>query len=352
MINIGIKNITLSLLAAIFLYSSAYAQDVKKDAMAENMLSYQRNIGGWPKAVNEIPVDYKKVLTPEQKDANLADANNNDATIDNNATHKEIIYLVKAYRQTNNPAYLQSAERGIRYLLKAQNNKGGWPQYYPDARFYRAEITYNDNAMINTMNILFDVAHGLNGFDVVDKKLVPLADAAVQKGIVCILKTQLRTSDGKLTAWCQQYDQNTLKPAMARKFELVGNSASESVGIVEFLMRVDNPSQEIKSAITSARDWLNSVRIIGYRFEKYADPSQANGKNARVVADATSTMWARYYELETDKPFFADRNSTKVYDIQQIDNERRTGYAWYGNWPQKLIEKEYPLWAKKNGMPY
>jgi PelA/Pel-15E family pectate lyase len=344
-----IRHIQLVIVAGLTCYGSVYAQDVKKDAVAENMLVYQRNVGGWPKAVNEVPVNYNKTLTDEQRESVRSGANGIDATIDNNATFKEITYLVKAYKQTNNPVYLQSAEKGIKYLLKAQNKQGGWPQYFPDTRLYRAQITFNDNAMINTLNVLFDVAHGLNNFEVVDKALIPQADAAVQKGITCIIKTQIRR-DGVPTGWCQQYDQNTLKPAMARKFELIGNSSSETVGIVSFLMRIDKPSEEVKTAVSKAMEWLNNVKIVGYKFEHVADASQANGKGARLVADATSTIWSRYYDIDTDKPFFSGRNSEKVYDVQQIENERRTGYAWYGTWPQKLIDKAYLQWAKKNGL--
>jgi len=35
--------------------------------------------------------------------------------------------------------------------------------------------------------------------------------------------------------------------------------------------------------------------------------------------------------------------------IAEIEVERRTGYAWYGTWPQKLIDKKYPAWLKSKG---
>jgi hypothetical protein len=34
---------------------------------------------------------------------------------------REIRYLVKAFKKTNNAAYLHAAEKGVRYYLKAQN---------------------------------------------------------------------------------------------------------------------------------------------------------------------------------------------------------------------------------------
>lgn len=318
-----------------------------KDSVAENMLVYQRAIGGWPKAIKEVKVDYNKPLSEDQKTAIKADSMHIDATIDNNATFREISYLVKAYRQTNNKAYLRSAEKGIRYLLKAQDANGGWPQYFPDASLYRSAITFNDNAMINTMTILNNVAQRSNGFDSVDPALVRPAETAVNKGIDCILKTQI-LAGGKLTAWNQQYDKDTLKPVMARKFELIGLATSESADIVEFLMHVKHPSPQVKKSIKEAVEWFNLVKITGYNFKHISDPNQAGGKDAIVVADPNSTIWARYYEIGTNKPFFTGRDSIKKYNLTEIENERRAGYAWYGTWPQKILTKDYSAWLKSN----
>jgi PelA/Pel-15E family pectate lyase len=324
----------------------SYGQ-VKTDPIAENMLVYQRSVGGWPKMLNEIMVDYNKSLSDAQKKSTLADANKNDATIDNEATFKEINYLTKSYKETNNKAYLQSAEKGIRYLLKAQDANGGWPQYYPDSSLYRSAITFNDNAMMHVMLVLDNVAQKKNGFDVVDPALVEPSAKAVKRGVDCILKTQIKVN-GKLTAWNQQYDKNTLKPVMARKFELVGLTPSESTEIVKFLMKIPNPSPEIKNAVKSAVEWFTAVQIKGYRFDHIKDASQPGGKDAVLVADPASTIWARYYEIGTTKPFFSGRDSKKKYNIAEIENERRAGYAWYGTWPKQLLDKDYPLWAKKN----
>ena len=140
---------------------SAFVNTVDaQDAQADNMLVYQRAIGGWPKHINEVKIDYTKPLSAADKVAIKADSLHKDATIDNNATIKEIRYLVEAYKTHGTPAYKQAAEKGVRYLLKAQNNQGGWPQFYPDSSLYRAQITYNDNAMANVLNLLMDVTNG------------------------------------------------------------------------------------------------------------------------------------------------------------------------------------------------
>jgi hypothetical protein len=115
----------LLFLAGFFPASQIYAQDIQ----ADRMLLYQRSIGGWPKHINEVKVDYTKALSEGEKASVLADKVRNDATIDNSATTKEIRYLIKAYKTTGNKEYLKSAEKGIRYLLTMQKANGGFPQF-------------------------------------------------------------------------------------------------------------------------------------------------------------------------------------------------------------------------------
>jgi PelA/Pel-15E family pectate lyase len=215
---------------------------IAQDAVADNMLMFQRSYGGWPKHFHEKAINYKQTFSDAEKAVIASEVDKNDATIDNNATTKEIWYLAKMYKQYHNAKYLVAVENGVRYLLKAQNKNGGWPQYFPDASLYRSEITYNDNAMINVLKVLQDVTLKHNDLDIVDVSLLEPSKAAIEKGIDCILKTQVKVN-GKLTVWCAQYDASSLKPAKARAFELASLSGAESVGIVEFLMEQSKPSQ-------------------------------------------------------------------------------------------------------------
>ena len=327
-------------------FGHSYAQ--QKDSIAENMLVYQRAIGGWPKAVDMIPVKYEKKLTDAARAAIQADSLHEDATFDNSATSREVIYLVKAYGLTQNRNYLNAAERGLNYILKAQYANGGWPQYYPEHNIYRGEITYNDNAMINVLNILQDVVEGVNGFNLVNPSFKPRAIESVKRGVDCILKTQVKVN-GKLTVWCAQYDEKTLQPAKARAFELISLSGSESVGITEFLMRQDNPSDAVKTAIKGAMAWFEAAKIVGYDFVFVDDPKQPKGKDRVLVKDPKSTIWARFYDIQTNVPFFTGRDSVPKKTIAEVEVERRTGYAWYGTWPAKLIDKKYPAWLKSKG---
>jgi PelA/Pel-15E family pectate lyase len=70
-----------------------------------------------------------------------------------------------------------------------------------------------------------------------------------------------------------------------------------------------------------------------------------------VVADAQAPpLWARFYEIESNQPIFADRDGVPKSTLADIGYERRNGYSWYGRWPQKLLETEYPEWKQKIGL--
>ncbi|MFA4871121.1 MAG: pectate lyase [Pedobacter sp.] len=321
-------------------------KNISSDPVAENMLAYQRSVGGWPKAVGKVVVNYDKVLSENERIAIKADSLRSDATIDNKATSKEIRYLIKAYKAKQDPRYLAAVEKGIDYLLEAQYENGGWSQYYPDHSSYRGEITYNDNAMINVLNILQDIVEGRSDFDQVSGSYKIKAEQSIQKGISCILKTQI-VVNGKLTVWCAQYDEKTMKPAKARSFELVSLSGSESVGITDFLMRIKKPSAEIKQAVNSAMAWFERSKIEGYELVSVDDPKSPTEKDKVLVAKPGSVIWARFYDIDTNEPFFCGRDGIKKKTIAEIDKERRVGYAWYGTWPAKLLDNKYPAWLKK-----
>lgn len=348
----SIRLIGLLTTALGFLYIGAQAQSdvgqksLPTDPVAENMLAYQRSIGGWPKAVGKEVVNYDKILSESDRAAVRADSLRNDATIDNKATSKEIRYLIKAYKVKRDPRYLAAVQKGIDYLLVAQYENGGWSQYYPDHSSYRGEITYNDNAMINVLNILQDIVEGKNDFDQLNSTYKAKAQLAVQKGISCILKTQV-VVNGKPTVWCAQYDEKTLKPAKARAFELISLSGMESVGITEFLMRIKKPSEEIKLAVNSAIAWFEKSKIKDYDFAWVENPQNPKEKDRVFMPKAGSVIWARFYDIDTNEPFFSGRNSVKVKTVAEIEKERRVGYAWYGTWPANLLATKYPAWLKK-----
>ena len=121
--------------------------------IGDNVLLYQQTTGGWPKNIY-MPAE----LTQQELEDVLASKDEvNESTIDNGATSTEIQYLSRLYLATHIEKYKDGALDGIRYILKAQYPNGGWPQFWPRPKGYYTHITYNDNAMVNGMELLREV---------------------------------------------------------------------------------------------------------------------------------------------------------------------------------------------------
>ncbi|MDP4819375.1 MAG: pectate lyase [Saprospiraceae bacterium] len=322
------------------------------DPVAGRMLLWQTPEGGWPKSYftpdrKEIKIDYQQPLSRELLAELEAGTIRKIPTYDNYATSKEIRYLVRAFGKTGNRTYLLAAERGIQYILDGQYpDSGGWPQFFPLREGYYSHITYNDNAIVNNLNILFDIVHGKNGFDAVRPELVAPAKAALEKGIDCILNTQIR-KDGELMVWCAQHDRFTLEPAQARSFELASYSGMESAGIVRFLMRLPDPSEKIQIAIRQALRWFESTKIMGYSYQLITTPDGA--RDRFLLPDPGAVSWGRFYDLETNLPFVCGRNGVKKATVGEIERERRIGYGWYGDWAKDLVSPRAKLSTYSEG---
>ncbi|MEO7101326.1 MAG: pectate lyase [Luteolibacter sp.] len=302
--------------------------------IAANILSYQSDLGGWPKNTDTVDAPY------------TGDRNELHPTFDNSATTDELRFIARCYNASKDETDLKAFSKGLAYILKAQYPTGGWPQYYPPSKQYHRYITFNDGAMVRLLEFLREVnrTDTYNFVPAADRKA---AGETFEKGIACILKCQIKV-DGKPTVWCAQHDEIDYSPRPARAFELASFSGSESVGIVRLLMSLDHPSPEVIAAVDGAVAWFESAKITGIRLERIPDPKSEKGTNLVVVPDPTAPpQWARFYDLKTQKPFFCDRDGIPKPTIAEIGYERRNGYAWYGNWPQDLLEKEYPAWKKR-----
>ncbi len=308
---------------------------------ADNFLLYQRASGGWPKNI-----DMSKALSDTQKAAILRQKKNSDSTIDNGATYTQLAFLARVYTAQHQERHRESFLRGLDFLLKAQHPNGGWPQFYPNPTGYHKHITFNDGAMIGVMKLLRDVAAVKPQYAFVDETRRAQAARAVEKGIECILKTQVIV-DGRRTVWCAQHDEVTFAPAAARKFELASLSGGESVDIVRFLMSIKDPSPEVVEAVESAVKWFEQSELKGIKWVKKTDDSQPGGFDCVVVKDAGSSVWARFYEIGSNRPIFAGRDGVAKYDVAQIEHERRTNYEWYVHDAAKLLKRDYPAWRKR-----
>ena len=316
------------------------SQEAKE--IAENVLLYQRNIGGWEKNIQ-----MQNNLSAEQKEKLIKEKNNTDhVTTDNGATSQEMVFLSKMYRQVPDERYKKAFLTGLDYILEAQYDNGGWPQYYPLRKGYYTHITYNDDSMVHILNILKEIKNKTNYFSIKPpSKTIERVTKAFNKGIDCIINTQYK-QNGVLTSWCAQHDAITLLPAKARAYELPSLSGKESAKIVLLLMDIENPSKEVINAVNSAYNWFESVKITGLKEERiYNDAGKIIDKKMIPDADAPP-LWARFMNLEDNKPFFCDRDGIKKSSLAEIGAERRSGYAWYSDQPKEVLKK-YPKWKEK-----
>ena len=366
----NIKTIAAALALALAIPSAATAQDagkgnkkvkkVKWTGMAQklddgfftsaeaarigdNLLFYQHASGGWPKnmQLQDGLTDGRRKEVEEMKQGKRY------ATIDNKATTTEITYLARLYNATNVEKYKEAALRGLDYLFEAQYDNGGWPQFYPLSKGYYTHITYNDDAMVNVLKIMRDAAKGKAPFAFLPDSVKAKAKASLDKGVGCILKTQV-VQDGRPTVWCAQHDENTLQPANARAYELASLSGQESDDIVLFLMSLSKPSQEVRDCVENAVAWFRKSMIKGMRIEKFTNADGKKDYRLSPCPGDGAECGARFYTIDGNRPFFCDRDGVMKYDISEIGYERRNGYSWF-NSDGLDVFKRYESWAKKYG---
>lgn len=312
--------------------------------IADQILLYQHYNGGWFKNINmrkELSED-EKVEIRKTKSIEMG------TTIDNGATHGQLNFLANAYTATLKENYKKGFIKGFDYLIKAQYSNGGWPQFYPLREGYYSHITFNDDAMIGVMNIMWKVSNQIVPYDFLDDSRILQAKEAMNRGIDVILKTQVKINN-QLTVWCAQYDEKTLLPAKARAYELISLSGKESVGIVSFLMKLKDPSNEVITAIECAIHWFEQSKIIGKELKFIWDKNLPNGKDRILIDDPNAKpLWARFYHIETQRPIFVGRDGIIRYNLSEIEQERRGGYNYIDHYAIELLEQDYPQWKIKN----
>lgn len=314
--------------------------------IANNILLFQRDNGGWPKNY-----DMRAILTPEQVAKVKSTKHILNTTFDNATTYTHLYYLAQVYTTSKIEKYKNACIKGIEFILDAQYKNGGWPQYYPLEDNYSRHITFNDGAYMGIMDLLKKIKYGNSNFLFLDEDIKIQVSKAFDKGLDCILKMQIE-NQGKLTAWCQQHDEVNLAPAWARAFEPPSICNGESASVVTFLMSLENPSDQVINAIQNAVKWFEDSKIYNTRIETFKiEPFESKfttvKHDRKVVTDSTAApIWTRYYELGTAKPLFCDRNSKYLYSLSEVSVERRNGYAWYTYNPQQVLDA-YDKWQKK-----
>lgn len=313
--------------------------------IADRIVERQTVAGAWTKGI-----DYTRPRVIEGKAESDVWSR---GTFDNNATTAELFFLSRtitaATDSVRSEVWRQAFLRGLAYVFAAQYPSGGLPQIYPLAGGYHDAVTFNDSAMTHVLELLRDVAAGSGDFAFVPAAQQREAGRRFERGIECILAAQIETAKGKRTVWGQQHDPLTLRPCAARNFEPISASASESAALVSFLMRLPDPSPPIAAAIGDAIAWFERVALEDVAWDRRAETG-----SGLLPAAGAPRLWARLYEIETDRPVFGDRDRTIHFVVSELSSERRLGYAWYGDWPETTLA-QYREWrarvAQRSGPP-
>ena len=333
-------------------YGGAEARHV-----ADIVVSFQTPAGGWGKNLNladhlrktgesYVSNNISRYLAPDDFDTPRDPHWNYVGTLDNDATNTELQFLarvVTALDAKDSAPYRASFLRGLEYLFAAQFPNGGWPQVWPLDGGYHDAITFNDSAVTNALELLEAVAGGKGAFAFVPGKVRQRAGASVAQGLECILATQI-VENGHRTVWGQQHDAFTLQPVAGRNYEPAAQSSSESSSMMLFLMRLPKPSLAMANAIHAAAAWLQKTAIRDKAYERGPDGGRL------TPASGGKAIWARFYEIGTRRPIFADRDKSIHDNVEELSRERRMGYSWYNSVPQQALDR-YAQWIKRHPLP-
>lgn len=313
-----------------------YASDDAR-TVADRIAAAQMSIGAWPKGMDYTQPAGSPAATPPESGG---------ATFDNDATISELRFLAHVLAKADTTAphtrtWNTAFERGLRYVFAAQYPHGGFPQYYPLIGGYHDGITFNDDVMANVLELLRDAALDEGTFGFLDPEIRRECAARLERGVACVLATQLRRADGRRTVWCQQYDPLTLQPAAARNFEPVADASRESASIVLLLMSLPERTPEIEAAVDAAVAWFRETALHDLKIRRA--PGDLRGE--AVPSPGAPPLWARFYEPGTATPIFGDRNRTIHYDLAEVSAERVAGYAWYTALPNQVLER-HETWRK------
>jgi PelA/Pel-15E family pectate lyase len=323
--------------------------------IADNIVSFQTPAGGWGKNVDrtgpvrlrgqhyvaeDMPLALPQGARPEPP-TNWTFV----GTIDNDATVTELSFLARVQAQapgTAGDAYRASFLKGVRYLLQSQYPNGGFPQVYPLQGGYHDAVTLNDDAMANVVELFGRVATREGDYAFVPPALAADVRNATNNALRVILATQV-VAGGVRTGWCQQYDTISLAPAGARNFEPVALATVESARVLSMLMELPDPGPDVVAAVHAGVAWLRRVAL------RDVDWTAATSDAGRrlVSSPGAGPIWARFYDIESMKPVFGERDKTIHDDVNDISLERRNGYGWYGTGPAKVL-RFYDTWAKSH----
>ena len=341
-------------------------------SVADLIVALQNEDGGFQVLPDNYEMSQKETGLGSMKDV---------SSVYNGATTSELKYLAK-YITANKPEdskYQDAFVKGIKYLLTTQHDNGGWSMNPGSGSGFNANIEVGNKAMTEVLTLLSDIAI-LNNQDYVFARKAMNVDeikSAVEKGNDFIVKSQI-SNNNKKSGWATQYDKSG-NVTMGHTYERESVSSYTTKDVIDYLMTIHNPSQDIKDAVESAYSWLKDVKIADKEQKVVKDTSMNNGFDIYLV-DGSGTWASNYvYDKATDsyRPLYSDVDPTRadqkyvnVYELYNLDGNSvgnnkinnkdlilystRTTVSYYdNNLADELIATGYDEWKSylANGFP-
>lgn len=341
-------------------------------SVADLIVALQNEDGGFQVLPDNYEMSQKETGLGSMKDV---------SSVYNGATTSELKYLAK-YITANKPEdskYQDAFVKGIKYLLTTQRDNGGWSMNPGSGSGFNDNIEVGNKAMTEVLTLLSDIAI-LNNQDYVFARKAMNVDeikSAVEKGNDFIVKSQI-SNNNKKSGWATQYDKSG-NVTMGHTYERESVSSYTTKDVIDYLMTIHNPSQDIKDAVESAYSWLKDVKIADKEQEVVKDTSMNNGFDVYLV-DGSGTWASNYvYDKATDsyRPLYSDVDPTRadqkyvnVYELYNLDGNSvgnnkinnkdlilystRTTVSYYdNNLADELIATGYDEWKSylANGFP-
>lgn len=341
-------------------------------SVADLIVALQNEDGGFQVLPDNYEMSQKETGLGSMKDV---------SSVYNGATTAELKYLAK-YITANKPEdskYQDAFVKGIKYLLTTQRDNGGWSMNPGSGSGFNANIEVGNKAMTEVLTLLSDIAI-LNNQDYVFARKAMNVDeikSAVEKGNDFIVKSQI-SNNNKKSGWATQYDKSG-NVTMGHTYERESVSSYTTKNVIDYLMTIHNPSQDIKDAVESAYSWLKDVKIADKEQKVVKDTSMNNGFDVYLV-DGSGTWASNYvYDKATDsyRPLYSDVDPTRadqkyvnVYELYNLDGNSvgnnkinnkdlilystRTTVSYYdNNLADELIATGYDEWKSylANGFP-
>ena len=258
-----------------------YHRAARKAALA--LAWGQRAAGGWDHRCDVAHLNPQAAKVTRRKGR---------CTFDDKISQGALSFLMSFDQVADEPWLTEAVELAWKHHRQAQFPNGGWPQWYPLRGGYHDYFTFNDGTINDCIAVM------LRAWRLYARK--ELLESAKRGGDFIILSQLPAPQSG----WAQQYSHD-LEPARARPFEPAAVCSAVTARNIRTLVDLYLATEDARylRPIPGAIAWLDRSKL---------------GAN----------LWARLYEVGTNRPIYGDRDGKVYYTLAEISQERRRGYSW------------------------